>query len=566
MEATQGERSTGREIEPLLVELQKGIRAVAFYPPRHPSLLKVVEQSFAPFSIAAHEQGEFSFSVTRAGIWLDDKLQSPENEHVRGLAKFLFQRRIKKLFFLDGLTLKEWYWFLRAISVDAEEMQTRGGLEKLLQEKHLTHVFVNNVDLQYLKRAGSAQELPAQPAEGTDGEAPEVPEPAPDEEEAPEEVTSFSEATELDTTGATAAAATSTESGITRTVDNLLTRLHASEDPDTYYSIVVELANLASELLQKRTWVHLFRIIEAFEKDSQHTDASVETRKYAIRGLRKIASPQVARALLTELGTDDKTETEVESLLRILTLFGNTALEALAERLKSPFNEYAGQLFIQLITRIGQPALPLVLGLADSNPSVPLATFAAQALGSLRQPESVPVLTRLVSRRDEAADAAIDALLEIRDLESLNVLGRYLSSDNPIHARKHIMDAAGNLKESRLTPILLDLFRRADDFELTPELRKSLNIALARIGGKAVSDGLIEVLKARKLFRPQYDRQTLVDALKILAASADQETADELRSGIRFRDSDLQEAVAQTASHIERRLAESVRQQGSGTP
>ncbi len=115
------------------------------------------------------------------------------------------------------------------------------------------------------------------------------------------------------------------------------------------------------------------------------------------------------------------------------------------------------------------------------------------------------------------------------------------------------------LKEARLTPLLLDLFRRAEDFELTADLRKSLNIALARIGGRAVFEGLTEILKARKFFGPLYDKQILSDALKIMTAAGDRDALDMLRKDVKFKDSDLQQQLTQTIEAIDRRL-------GAGIP
>ncbi len=560
MEPNQGERATGREIEGLLVEFQKGVRAVGFYPPKHPALIKIVQQTFAPFQVAAHEHGEFSFSVTRAGIWFEEKVQSPENENVKTLAKFLFQRRVKKLFFLDGLTVREWYQFLKVISSDAEEMYLRGGLEKLLKENRLTHVFVNDVDLQYLKNVNSQPEVPELPLPEED-----EPESPPEEEEAETNIPGLSEATELSQDGYH----TDSDDEDTRfkpEVTAALRRLQAAPDPDIYYEAALSLADLATQVQQERKWSLLFKIIEAFEKDAHSPDSGVDTKKYAIRAMRKVASPQLARALLKELATDDKSESEVESLLRILSKFGTVALEALYDRLRTPIDEYSGRLFGQLIVRIGPPALGMVTSLCDPAYPAPTARLAAQAIGGLKLTDGVAGLTRLLAHPDASVTiAAIDGLIEIRDLQALKVLGRYLSSDNPVQNRRHILDSIGTLKEARMTPLLLDLFRRAEDFDLTADLRKSLNVALARIGGKSVFEGLVEILKARKFFGPLYDKQTLSDALKIMTATGDRDALEMLRGNMKFKDSDLQQQLAQTIEAIDRRLATGAQTQAQPT-
>jgi len=549
MEPPQGERATGREIEGLLVELQKAVRAVSFYPANHPALAKIIQQTFTPFGNAAHEHGEFSFGVTRAGIWYEEKIQSPENENVKTLAKFLFQRRIKKLFFLDGLSVREWYQFLKALSSDAEEMYLRGGLEKLLKESRLTHVFVNDVDLQYLKNVNSQPEVPELPL--PEEEEPE--EDAADEGEA--DIPGLAEATELSQDGyRTEADDEDTE--FKPEVTAALKRLELAPDADIYYEAALSLVDLATQVQRGRKWSLLFKIIEAFEKDAHDPEAGVETKKYAIRALRKVATPQLVRALLKELATDDKSESEVESLLRILSKFGTVTLETLYDRLRTPIDEYSERLFGQLVVRTGAPALSMVASLCDPAYPAPTARLAAHAIGGLKLAEGVAPLSRLLSHPDTSVViAAVDGLLEIRDHEALNVLGRYLSSDNPVQIRRHILDNVGMRKEARITPLLLDLFRRAEDFELTPDLRKSLNIALARIGGKPVLESLIEVLKARKFFGPLYDKQTLLDAMKILGVAGDRDALNALRGSVKFKESELQQQLQSTCETLDRRFS-----------
>jgi len=563
MEPHQDERTGSREIEGLLIELQKGIRAVGFYPPKHPALLKIVQQSYAPYQKAAHDNGEFSFSVTRAGIWYNEKVQSPENEAVKGLAKLLFQRRIKKLFFLDGLSIHEWYQFLRNVASEPDELYQRGGLEVLLKKSGIRHVFVNDIDLNYLKQPSAQQEIPQ-------FEIPEEeqlpPEPEAPPEQTDEDTQTIAHSRELTSEGYDP---DEDEDGaqFMQELEGRLAQLDkARGNPDIYYINAVALAELASRLLEARRWGMLFRLIEIFEQDSHNPDIAVDVKKYAIRAMRKIASPQVARALLTELLTDDKSETEVETLLRILSLFGTVTLDALGERIRTPVDDYGKNLVAQLLARIGHPAMPLIQSLVNGDTSPAVAEIAAFTLGAIKEPSGVPLLKTLLARKEpEILNAAIDALFSIRDLEALNVLGRYLSGDNPLPQRRRILDTAGNYKEFRLIPILLDLFRQAEDFELTPDLRKALNISLARIGGKAVHEALIDILKARKLFGPAFDHRTLSDALKIIAASGDRDALNHLRADVKFRDSDLQQQLLQTLERMERRLADTAGRLGERT-
>lgn len=545
MEVTQqGDRGSGREIEALLVELQKGLRAVAFYPSSHPSLLKIIQQTFAPIRQAAHASGEFVFSVTRAGVWYNETLQNPENELLQGLAKFLFQRRIKKLYFLDGLTQEEWLRFLRLVSMEAEDIYLRGGLEKLLQEARLTHVFVNDIDLEYLKRGGE----PAPP------DVPELPEPEPPP---PDPETPAAEPV-IDTVGIDGAIV-GDEDSIDRDnelVENQIGDLNGTADADAYYQAALKLAETAAGLLKRRRWALLFRIIQVFEQDSRNTDLDIEFRKYAIRAMRKSGSSQVIRALLTELCTDDKSESEIESLLRILELFGPATMDVVAERLKTPLNSYTETLISQLLARMGPPAIHFALGLLHGTPQPPIARLAAQTLGSLTADEGVAALEPLVFHADPTvSDAAIDGLLAIRNMDAINVLGRYLTSNAPIASRRRVLEAFGTLRETRSSVLLLDLFRKADEFELTADFRKTLNIALARIGGRPINDGLIDVLKAPKLFGPLHDKVTLSDALKILSVTAGPESLARLRSEVTLRDSTLAQQLEGVISHIEHRLS-----------
>ncbi|RMG08892.1 MAG: hypothetical protein D6731_20895, partial [Planctomycetota bacterium] len=125
----------------VLTELQKGIGYFRLYPREHPFCREAVERTHALFA-AHHEQfGALAVRIQREGVFLEETLLLPETASLDSLSWLLYPEGIRSLTFERGLTAREVYEFIAALSPQEEtELSLGNDLLSTLWRREFAHI------------------------------------------------------------------------------------------------------------------------------------------------------------------------------------------------------------------------------------------------------------------------------------------------------------------------------------------------------------------------------------------------------------------------------------------
>lgn len=546
---TAPDRRLQQALESLLAEMHKAIRAVSFYPPGHPILSKIHETSYEYIAKASKYFGELSLEIGRNQVTYNETILGTNSDVVRSLCQHLYRRRTKRLIFLAGVTFDEFQTFAEAAALDPEELYLRGGMENLLAEHGVRHLWANQMDFDRLRRRAE----PAENAEtGEPGEGGAGAEPPPQMPDLPQSVEDSSNVfADSHTLGEhPAAAAPEPQSPQHDALERILPLLNETTDTDQYFEGVRLVIELAQYFVREHDWEYLVRIVSNLQAHSSDPARGVEFKKYSYRALRTIGTPEVIRGLLTELVTEGRTDDEIDSLLRILSILGPAAVDVIIKRIGYFKTPYQRNLIEQALYRAGgaEKLIPLL-----SSDDEGIVALVLRVMGRAKPPQSVAGVAALTHSGSEMIRSeAVRALLKIRNAEALNALYDLLPSSDDA-TRGHVIRAFGLYREVRAVPVLLNMLRLERDFNVTPELRAALFRTLGRIGGEEACEGLLEFVGEKRLWRHKYDEDFLVAAIAALGEGADSQVLGRLID-LKLKSEKLQTAQVTAVRRAQARL------------
>ena len=143
-----------------VTEFGKGIKSASFYPAGHPVLLQAVTKIIQLFEMVPLPEEGLSIDVTKnALLYRDVPLPSGGNKAVIDLNRELYLRRAARIIFLPNLHPDEVVSCLKIITLDPEEIQDAGGLERILLREKVTRIWANRVDYDKLTELLKEEEL-----------------------------------------------------------------------------------------------------------------------------------------------------------------------------------------------------------------------------------------------------------------------------------------------------------------------------------------------------------------------------------------------------------------------
>ena len=153
-----------------VTEFAKGIKSASFYPAGHPVLLQAVTKIIQLFEeVPLPEQGLSIDVMKNALLFRDVPLSTGGNKAVTDLNRELYLRRASRIIFLPNLQPDEVVSCLKVITLDPEEIQDAGGLERILPREKVTRIWANRVDYDKLTQLLKEEELEEiQPEEFTE--------------------------------------------------------------------------------------------------------------------------------------------------------------------------------------------------------------------------------------------------------------------------------------------------------------------------------------------------------------------------------------------------------------
>jgi HEAT repeat protein len=310
--------SPDKVYEACLVELHKSMRAASFYSLDHPALGQSLDRTLRYFQNLLRVTERLEFTVTKNQVLFNDKPLTGQPQVLTALAQELFRRRMKKIIFLAGIEQKDLLGLLRAIKMDPDVLAEKGGMESALAKSGVRTIFANEVDFQRLEEVEEEEEQP-------------------EEEEIQFNLTPEQKA-----------------------LRDVLAAMLKSDGADfmrLLKEVMERCEGLTAEGQHKEVGVavdYLFR----YTADSRR---SVETREFAERAIRALATKEVLQVKIEELAT--ASEDDRMRLSMLFQYIGKVTVSFLLNNLSVVEDRVARRNLNRTIIDFGAKALPRVVDL-----------------------------------------------------------------------------------------------------------------------------------------------------------------------------------------------------------
>lgn len=502
-----------------LTGVVKQIKAIRYYPPKHPALKATAEESLRSFAPILANGNHLSLTVRKEGFLFDDSPVAKTNQVIVQLANFCFARRVQHLTFLADLNSSDLHHFVHYLLLDPQIIQRQGGIQTILEKARLTTIWTNVRDLEdILQRREEIEELPEEPdfdpaAVLTEGDV--------DENQAQADVMDL---------------------------ETLLTNMEQEQDDERFQRSTHELIpRLRLQLIDE----HRALVLRAFLllcRCATGKKYSEERRQSANLALAQLATNETTTYLVACMFASETSQKDQNTLVQILAFLGDKITKHLMEILADEGSAPKRKLLNEVLARIGTSALPTIYEYLGNDRWF-VARNAVAILGDIRSQESLAQLTPLLGHDDiRVRRETIRALTKIGGNRAIKILLQTaLSADQEL--RRQAILSLGAIRAASAVPTLLTLLKKSDWSQRAIDLKKDTIRALGEIRDPEAIPELMKILKKKRWFR-----RHLNDELRIASASALGDIADESTRSI------LEKATYDRTAAVARAAAQSLKQ------
>ena len=473
-----------------VTELAKGLKTVSFYPEGHPSLIQAITKILLLFEeIPLPEEG-LTIAVTKNALLYDNVPLPVGSKALSDLNRELYLRRASRVIFLPNLQPDEVVAFLKVLNRDLEQIQDEGGLERVLLQESIPHIWANRVDYEQLTELLKKEE--------------------PLDELEPEELVDDSLQTDegfgfLE----------DMPSPEPVTIDTLLARIEKETDPSAYRGHIVEFSRFLLAEPAGRKIDYASRAMTVFVRHIEHPPGgSEEIAGLARLGIKELASDELIAhyiALLRKRGGRGRKEVET-----VLVALEERSVGSLLHALADEEDLLIRKAIVEIVTRIGRAAVPAILeNLNDSRWY--MVRNLINVLGSLGIPDLAPHVAATLSHPDlRVKKEAIKALSKIPHPSAVKTLCELCFFPEETVA----LSATAALALKRETDAVVTLFRRvAAKRILYPNYRLAHEAidSLRAIGTDEAVTALEEVLSLKAFWQTEKFRSMKSHALRSIS-------------------------------------------------
>jgi HEAT repeat protein len=487
-QAADDDRSA-QESGSALSEVYKALKALTFYPERHPLREEILHRAYR--ALLQMMQGtHLHLLVHRNGLSIANRDSGIENSRMTtALAKELFSREIQRLTILPEISAEDFNAFLSLLSMESQKIVSEGGMRALLEQAGVRTVISNEIDIAAVFTKHASAEGSAGNAAEESGSRLEMGEKAGGEGARTEELPvanpadlTFQELIEL----------------MEREPDDLLCR---------------ELARMLvakGEVLKREgEYDTIFPVILRLLNQNSDETRSPERREVALSTFRELASGEMTEHLLDHL--EDESFRLREIVYLILNHLGGEAVDGILRRIMDTESQFARNVLSTALLRMGPSSIPPLLSLLKDE-KWRVARSAAKVLGEMCSREAVKGLTLSAYHIDNRVRIeSIRSLARIGGREATDVLIDLLQDNNRVICRQTILWLGITRNERALLP-LLEILNRRGSLKKSLTLKKEILLAVGRIGDRRALDSLIRLVRKRHWISPGR-----WDELKILA-------------------------------------------------
>lgn len=515
------------QISLALTGLVKQIKALRYYPPRHPALQAAAEESLRGFRPLLEGSRPLALTVRKEGFLVGER---PLKSHqvLAQLATFCFARRIQALTILPDLSAADLHRFVQCLILDPQEIHAGGGIQAVLERSRITTVWVNETDLAaILQRRKQVEALP------------------PPEETAAEGAESGPQA------GLEAARSAKAQ---TLDLEKLLKQIEQERDDQRFRYQLQELIPLLRLNLTAQHRTTVLRAMTLLCRNAAGQKLSETRRTYALNALGQLTNDEMTDYLVASLFDRSGNELTRDALCQVLCFLADKVVGRLMALLAEETNGAHRKTLADLLVRIGPAALPVLQeNLFDERWYV--VRNAVVILGEIRSEESLPHLTPLLGHGDiRVRRETIRALTKVGGQRAVAILLQTAESPDQ-ELRRQALLSLGAIRAASALPTLLNLLEQPGWSRRTVDIKKDTMRALGEIGSSDAIPALIRILAQRRLLR-----RALNDELRVAAATALGDIGDDsaraaLEAAVEDRSATVARAAAQALKQLDRELS-----------
>ena len=138
--------NTLKQIETLIIELNKSYKALQFYPDGHPALRAANKRTIDCILALLKEREQISFSILRTGFEYEGEKILKDSKEYFLLSQEFFLRNISKIIFTKTVTIEELIAFSKILTDDAKEIRSKGGIETVMMDHNIKGIWSNEVN------------------------------------------------------------------------------------------------------------------------------------------------------------------------------------------------------------------------------------------------------------------------------------------------------------------------------------------------------------------------------------------------------------------------------------
>jgi HEAT repeat protein len=506
-----------------LTGLVKQIKAVRYYPAKHPALQTTAEESLRTFQPLLEGARAFSLTIRKEGFLFDDHPIGKTNQALAQLATFCFARRIKYLTILGDLSATDLHRFIHFLNLDPQEILRHGGIQTILEKGHVTTIWVNEQDLDAILER--KEELEAQPV--------------------PEEIDLATVLAEGETSDQPE------QQGETVDLQKLLKLLQQERDDNKFQQYLQEMIPLLRLNLKEEGRPQVLQAFFLLCQCATSKKLSEARRDTAMQGLGQLATDDVTTYLIAYL-VDEKTNDKArKALMQVLGFLKEKVVAQLMETLAVEKAAGNRKLLSEVLILTGLSALPILQEhLLDERWYV--VRNAVAIIGEIRNQESLPHLTPLLQHEDvRVRRETIRALTKIGGERAIGILLQTAESKDQ-DLRRQALISLGAIRATTAVPTLLKLAQQTQWNQKAMEVRKDAIRALGEIRSSEAVKDLCAILRKRRLWRRALNDELRVNAATALGEIGDEESRKILESATNDRAAAVARAAAQAIKQLDK--------------
>lgn len=219
----------------------------------------------------------------------------------------------------------------------------------------------------------------------------------------------------------------------------------------------------------------------------QARSADPDTRQKVASQISQIAGEQELPLMFEMLGDRDwrVRKTILEGFLRVGS---PTIIQGLVKALYDQENAGRRNSATEALTRIGQPAIPHIIDVVQSEEDLDVRLSLVNLLGDLRNDDAYDVLVDLLRKEEDVnvASSIVSSIGRYRRAESIKVLLGALQTED-LWVKFHVIEALGEIGDRAALPAILPLYAEKS-------LRKPVLEAIGKIADIGTVNFLVRVI------------------------------------------------------------------------